>query len=199
MSTIFSKLINLAGNITGILPGANVQTVTATNAGVLSTGADTIAGSKTFTGVLTLTTQPAMASSDVATRTIRNATSDGGSVLIFGSPIFDIGSNFNGSTGVYTVPITGVYLVSISVAYIYTANATTTAGVILMIRKNGSEVTEIINDGLSPLGRFGITQVSLIQATASDTIDTFLQTNIGGSSTRTLTTNHAEISISKIY
>ncbi len=97
---------------------ATTRTYTVPDAGasasfVMTEGAQTINGDKTLGGTIRQTGQPSF----LATRGTNNAnsTGDGTAVtIIYNTEIYDQGSNYNNSTGVFTAPVTGRYLFNCS-------------------------------------------------------------------------------------
>ncbi len=74
-----------------------------------TTGAETIAGDKLFSGVMRKTGQPAFSAAPSGTLT--DVTGDGTSyVVIWATEHFDQASNFNTGTGQFTAPVDGKYL-----------------------------------------------------------------------------------------
>lgn len=113
------------GNVTG--PGSSTDRAIATYNG---TGGTALFNNSTTsissTGAFNNTGQPAF-SVNLAT-SINNVTGDGTeAVLVFDTVNIDQGSAYNTSTGVYTIPVSGIYQLNASICFIGTSVANTFA------------------------------------------------------------------------
>ena len=105
--------------------------------------------------------------------------SQSGQVIIFNSEDYDPGNNYNPSTGVYTVPSTGLYTFTVQRYASFSGGGSM---VQVWLRKNGSYHTVILGES----GAFGNVQNSTVtlQLTAGDLIDMY---HVGGNATTSYT------------
>jgi hypothetical protein len=99
-------------------------------------------------------------------------------VVVYATKDFDNGTgspNYNTSTGVYTIPVSGVYQINAGLI----VNGTSISNPTLAIFKNGSEKTE--GNSLSPSGTAGAVAVNdIISCSAGDTISIEAECNGSG-------------------
>jgi hypothetical protein len=96
----------------------------------------------------------------------RSAGNVGGNTrIVFGTSYFNVGNNFNTSTGVFTAPVAGRYL--------FSANMFSTDGASpqVQLRKNSSKESWTIYSGG---GYGGVNLVSVVNLSANDTVDVFV-------------------------
>lgn len=85
---------------------------------------------------------------------------------------FDTGNNFNNSTGIYTIPTTGIYLFF---AYLGLNDSTTGTP---RIRKNGVLQISMNGQSITGFNNFNSSMICIINCSTSDTVDFF--TNVAG-------------------
>lgn len=188
----------LAADVTYTLPDAGASANF-----VMSEGAATVNGAKTFTGLFSLTTQPFFMCSDTSTRTYVNGTADATVILTAGTEDLDQ-LNYVSALPTFTVPAGGggIYLAIVSAQFSYTTNPATQDSIILSIRKNGSStvVGQCRSDLAKTLGqKFNVTTLTLVSLAAADTIAPYISSNVGnGGSTRVLTGDMNQFIVAKV-
>jgi hypothetical protein len=143
------------------------------------TGNQTIAGTKTFSGQVVMSTMPKVSAYKSTDQT--GLTAGAYNKITFDTEVYDVGSNFASST--FTAPYAGYVQVNISVY----KNGTTGADA-LAIYKNGSQHKRIMNHPIVRAATI-VGGTATIQVAASDTLEIYYfaqnATDIVGASTIT--------------
>ncbi len=146
---------------------------------VALTGNQTIAGTKTFSGQVVMSTMPKVSAYKSTDQT--GLTAGAYNKITFDTEVYDVGSNFASST--FTAPYAGYVQVNISVY----KNGTTGADA-LAIYKNGSQHKRIMNHPIVRAATI-VGGTATIQVAASDTLEIYYfaqnATDIVGASTIT--------------
>jgi hypothetical protein len=146
---------------------------------VALTGNQTIAGTKTFSGQVVMSTMPKVSAYKSTDQT--GLTAGAYNKVTFDTEVYDVGSNFASST--FTAPYAGYVQVNISVY----KNGTTGADA-LAIYKNGSQHKRIMNHPIVRAATI-VGGTATIQVAASDTLEIYYfaqnATDIVGASTIT--------------
>ncbi len=146
---------------------------------VALTGNQTIAGNKTFSGQVVMSTMPKVSAYKSTDQT--GLTAGAYNKVTFDTEVYDVGSNFASST--FTAPYAGYVQVNISVY----KNGTTGADA-LAIYKNGSQHKRIMNHPIVRAATI-VGGTATIQVAASDTLEIYYfaqnATDIVGASTIT--------------
>jgi len=153
-----------ASKLTGALPALDGSALTGVGvAGIASSSTSGTAISIDSSNRVTTPLRPAYA----ATGTNYTQGSPGPSIIIPSAETFDIGSNFNASTGVFTAPITGIYQFGFwGLSYPHAASNTNS----LAYFKNDAQATTYMQFNGST-GTHALAAGSFIfQLTATDTI-----------------------------
>ena len=104
-----------------------------------------------------------------------------GGTVVFNAESFDVGSNFNTSTGVFTAPVTGKYLLAYSVDVSSLDSAASYYWLQLITSNRNYYAPYIpVNQLLSPDGRMTFQNTVIADMDASDTAYIVLQRGAGG-------------------
>ena len=182
--------------------GAGVCTVTAGTATVSTAGSLALsqyeggqlyfnsASAAIFFDVVQASSAPAFSGAQARNTTLQNITNNTETAVIFDTEMFDSGSYWaTGNNTRFTVPSTGKYSISVNMLFNYNPAANVTA----KIYKNGSFLYQ--NDRLSfssPSNCNGayIGRTSLVDLTANDYVEIFVNQNSGG--TQAIQGNNSE-------
>lgn len=197
----WSLLVNADVSASAAIDGSKIVSATAAVAGVVTTSTQTFAGAKTFTGYVHMTGQPAVFATR-SSQTVVNTTSDESNVVVFStSEVYDTTGSYNTTTGLFTAPVAGKYLVSVYWSPVFSTNPASNHNSTGAVFKNGSTygLAHLVDDPGNATSRRKASMTVLVDCAASDTIGFYAGTNIGmGGSTRTLNVENAVLSIAKI-
>ena len=172
-----------------IVGGTNANSFSTSGGNVVYNGTSlvTYAGNTTnASGIKTNTNQPILQA--YVSSALTNVTGDGTLyTVVFGGVSFQQGSNYATGTGIYTVPVTGIYAVTVNLT-INNLTVANTSGE-LRICTNASTITrKIFNPGpVLTGGQFSINDACFITLTATQTIFINIQVS-GGAKTAGLVT-----------
>ncbi len=119
--------------------------------------------------------------------------------LIYGTEQYDDGNGYNFTTGVYTVPVTGVYLLTASAEFI--AYSGYTSGYVSFgFETNGTVSFDIEEAAPNTLGGWSLSRSTTMKLTAGTTVKVRLFNGLaGGTLSSTSNPNYSEFSAAKLY
>lgn len=89
-------------------------------------------------------------------------------LVIFDDETYDPNSNYNSTTGVYTVPVTGYYLVTAAVSLDVGGDIDIAT---IAVYKNGAELSRGTRVGALTVDQIGLVYSDIVLLTATNTID----------------------------
>lgn len=149
-----SNLFSVLGNYSGALTALSFDSAAATD--LLLRPAGTLRGTLSQAGAFTLTAQPGFAAYTLSAFTV--GTGGAFTDVIYGTEDYDNGGCYDASTGVFTAPVAGKYLVTFAITPQWVAGAITDVFQANML-KNGASLGGRANCFMPRPGAISTTQI----------------------------------------